>query len=61
MTERTSTCNNYRFFESSKGQCRVDPPHVLVAVNSGGKGQPRGIWPHVREEDWCGRWGGKGK
>ena len=48
------TCATCAFFVDAKGECRLNPPTVVVT----GIQQPKfhSRWPSVDGDDWCSGW-----
>lgn len=56
------TCGSCEFFEpdgSEWGECRFDPPRVMVSEQLMGSSSSPAVWPRVQQGQWCGRWGRK--
>jgi len=60
--EKCQTCQFYDRRKAnggsapSAGQCRRSAPHLSpVSVNAKSY-QIEGVWPTVRDDDWCGEW-----
>lgn len=59
-------CINCQYYDRRAGQptdgratmwgpCRRDSPH-LNPINTKKSYQVEGVWPLVRDDDWCGEW-----
>ena len=51
--EPRGTCSSCQHFERLSGECRANPPNLVVTPNGMG-----GAWPATRGEKWCGHWRG---
>ena len=57
------TCNTCAFFVDAKGECRYNPPTLVLItpakeVKSGWNINPtfKSKWPTVDADDWCSHW-----
>lgn len=54
--QRCDSCRFWRCPEhlpNSQGECHINPPLADPA-------DAYGFWPATRDDDWCGKWEGKG-
>ena len=57
------TCATCTFFEDAKGECRLNPPTLILItpakeIQTGFDLKPRfqSKWPNVDSDDWCSWW-----
>ena len=60
---KRGTCATCAFFEDVKGECRFNPPtlvvtHPVMEANQrfGAKPKMGSRWPQVDSDDWCSHW-----
>jgi hypothetical protein len=56
------TCENCRYFEYARSECRKSPPVVVPVqvydneIHEWAQIHPVTQWPSVANYDWCGEW-----
>ncbi len=59
MSSKKRVCAECEFYESQYRKCHFNPPIYQYVVKQNGNVEQEGGWPHVRDEEWCGKFKAK--